>query len=206
MQRKSRSLRPLWSATLAAHWRAGCSFFGSVVPWTSAATVTASGCCNYGQRSVRSCFVFGRPCNALDVCEVVFVLTSQSLSLFVLSLEYCTFVDACSAFDGPSSYESSVGSCFVPAYPAIGGLCPRTMLAFGTSVRMVVYLLTMRSGSCLYGRVSAYHAIKFLSFCRFLFLSFGELKRSLSIVKIFDAACSLLSTSALFRRARCGSF
>ena len=42
------------------------------------------------------------------------------------------------------------------------------VLAFGTSVRMVVYLLTMRSGSCLYGRVSAYHAIKFLRFCLFL--------------------------------------
>ena len=61
-----------------------------------------------------SCFVFGLPCNALDVCEVVFLITSQSLSSFVLSPEYSTFIDACSAFVGPSSYESSVGPCFVP--------------------------------------------------------------------------------------------
>ena len=42
---------------------------------------------------------------------------------------------------------------------------------------MVVYLLTMRSGSCLYGLFAVYHAIKFLFFCRFLFLSSGELRR-----------------------------
>ena len=89
-----------------------------------------------------------------------------------------------------SAYESSVGACFVPVCPAIDGLCPRALHSWDflsawscfclpcdqVPVCMVVFLLTMQSGSVL------------LPFgC---FLSSGELERVLSFVKMFTAACS----------------
>ena len=120
--------------------RSSLKIWWSVVPWTSAATVTASRCCNYGPCSVRSCFVSA---------YLAMGGTSEG-SCFCLPFNCCLclfesgvlYIHRClQCFVGSSSCESSVGSRFVPAYPAVGGLCPRTMLALGTSVRMVMYLL-----------------------------------------------------------------